>query len=167
LVFCHEWLQVLDGEIWAQRLSDDLTRALGQPTLLFRASEAPWTSPMPFQEVVRSPAFVTDGPFLYRTARGLVMTWSSRTDNGYAVGVARSATGSITGPWTHDSEPLWDLDGGHAMIARNQSGALFLTLHTPNQSPSERPRLLPLEVEGDRLSVITPVTDGLEPAGMA
>ena len=42
IVFCHEWVQVSDGEICALPLSEDLRSALDQPRLLFRASEAPW-----------------------------------------------------------------------------------------------------------------------------
>ena len=39
LVFAHEWVQVGDGEICAMPLSDDLSRAIGEPKLLFHA----WT----------------------------------------------------------------------------------------------------------------------------
>jgi arabinan endo-1,5-alpha-L-arabinosidase len=41
MVFCHEWVQVGDGEICAVRLSDDLASAMEPPRLLFQASEAP------------------------------------------------------------------------------------------------------------------------------
>lgn len=40
MVFCHEWVQVGDGEICGLPLSRDLTLAVGKPQLLFRASEA-------------------------------------------------------------------------------------------------------------------------------
>jgi arabinan endo-1,5-alpha-L-arabinosidase len=58
IVFCHEWVQVGDGEICALRLSDDLTSAIGEPQLLFRASEATWA-----QEVNSKgrKGYVTDG----------------------------------------------------------------------------------------------------------
>src|SRR5690606_37725511 len=42
LVFCHEWRDVGDGEMWAQRLTEDLRAPVGEPVLLFRASAAPW-----------------------------------------------------------------------------------------------------------------------------
>ena len=40
IVFCHEWVQVGDGEIWAMPLTKELWAPAGEPRLLFRASEA-------------------------------------------------------------------------------------------------------------------------------
>jgi hypothetical protein len=42
MVFCHEWIQTIDGTIEGVRLKDDLTEAVGDPIRLFSASEAPW-----------------------------------------------------------------------------------------------------------------------------
>lgn len=42
MVFCHEWVQVGDGEICALPLSKDLALAAGEPVVLFCASQAPW-----------------------------------------------------------------------------------------------------------------------------
>ena len=42
MVFCHEWLQVQDGQICAIRMEEDLSDSIGEPVILFRASEAPW-----------------------------------------------------------------------------------------------------------------------------
>lgn len=42
IVYCHEWLQVVDGRMIAQRLSPDLREAVGEPIELFTASQAPW-----------------------------------------------------------------------------------------------------------------------------
>jgi hypothetical protein len=135
LVFCHEWLQCGDGEICAVRLTDDLRNSRGDVALLFRASDAPWTSEVN----------VTDGPFLFRTSHGeLLMLWSSLGERGYALGVAKSVSGSLIGPWRQDANPLWDGDGGHGMIFRSFDGELHLTLHTPNDTPNERAIIIPL-----------------------
>lgn len=129
LVFCHEWLQCGDGEVCAVRLTDDLRQTAGEVSLLFRASEAAWTADL----------HVTDGPFLWRSAEGqLEMLWSSMTDEGYGLGLARSPSGSVFGPWVQDDEPLWNEDGGHGMVFRSFDGQLFLTLHSPNETPEER-----------------------------
>ncbi|MFJ9390779.1 glycoside hydrolase family 43 protein [Nocardioides sp. NPDC101246] len=136
IVFCHEWIQIGDGAVYAQRMSADLKCATGTPVHLFDASSAAWAEPMPGGPV---PAYVTDGPFLHRLADGgLVMLWSSIGRQGYAMGVARSTTGRVTGPWTQEPEPLWPADGGHGMIARLDEGELVLTLHQPNDTPNER-----------------------------
>lgn len=146
LVFCREWLEVTVGQIWAVALTDDLRERIGDPVLLFRANEAPWTVPLSLTESngLSDGAYVTDGPFLYRTPEALIMLWSSRSRTGYAVGVARATGGLMSGPWEHDIAPIWDLDGGHAMIGRMPEGGELLVLHAPNNSPFERPQLLPL-----------------------
>lgn len=146
MVFCHEWLQVGDGEICAVRLSLDLKISTGKSTVLFHASEAPWSSP----NTGRVPSFgknnyVTDGPFLYKANDGeLLMLWSSYTKDGYAIGVSRSETGKIYGPWKHDQTPVYKKDGGHGMMFKTFDGRLMLTLHSPNETPDERPLLIEL-----------------------
>lgn len=144
LVFCHEWKDVGDGEVQAVRLSDDLRAPVGEPFLLFRASEAPWARSIPRPEFPE--VFVTDGPSMHRTADGrLLMIWSSFGDSGYAMGVATSESGTVHGPWTQSDEPLWPADGGHGMVFADAAGTLFLALHTPNRTPDERARFFPLE----------------------
>jgi len=134
LVFCHEWVQIADGAIAVLRLSNDLTRAATKPVVLFHASEAPWTRPIP-----GTSNYVTDGPFVIsdNLTGELVMLWSSLGETGYALGVARSSTG-ILGPWRHERQPLWSRDGGHGMVFTTFDGRRMLTLHQPNESPRER-----------------------------
>jgi arabinan endo-1,5-alpha-L-arabinosidase len=142
MVFCHEWVQVGDGEICALRLSDDLGAAIEQPHLLFRASEAPWA-----QEINSKgrKGYVTDGPSLHRLANGkLIMLWSSFSAGGYTVGRARSDSGDILGPWQQAPEPLYVGDGGHCMVFHTFDGQLWLALHRPNQTPDERPHFIAL-----------------------
>ena len=141
LIFSHEWSQVRDGEIWFFELSEDLTEPVSAPKLMFRASEAPWTTP------IKKDGFVTDGPFLHKTKHGkLIMTWSSNSNGRYSIGVAFSDNGSITGNWKHCSQTLSDLDGGHSMIFNTFDDKLYLTMHTPNNPNSkERPVLFRIE----------------------
>lgn len=150
LVFCHEWKDVGDGEIHSVRLSEDLRTAVGEPTLLFRASDASWARSISRPEFPK--VFVTDGPFLHRASDGtLVMLWSSFGESGYAMGIATSVSGGILGPWTQSADAIWPADGGHGMIFANTDGNLFLTLHTPNRTPDERARFFPLEETADGL----------------
>jgi Beta-xylosidase len=153
LVFCHEWVQVVDGEVCALPLSADLREAAGEPRLLFKGSEAPWTRPHRRRDGSIDPrARVTDGPFLYRTTSGvLLLLWSSFSDAGYALGIARSASGEITGPWIHEPRPLVDRDAGHGMVFRRFDGRPVLSLHGPNDTPNERPLFLELEEEESSL----------------
>jgi beta-xylosidase len=151
IVFCHEWVQVGDGEICALPLSDDLAKARGTPSLLFRASEAPWV----VESGDRPRGRVTDGPFVHRTTDGtLLMLWSSFGRDGYALAVARSESGTLRGPWNHDPKPLYTNDGGHGMLFRTFDGTLMLLLHQPNRAPGERPRLFVMEERGGRLRIL-------------
>ena len=162
MVFCHEWLQAGDGTIAAIPLTRDLRKADGPAEVLFRASSAPWARALtglnpadfatgePFDPDL--PRYVTDGPFLHRTASGtLLMLWSSFGDRGYAMGLTRSESGSLRGPWTQQAEPLWPHDGGHGMLFSDFNGRLFLTLHQPNKSPHERAVFREVLEAGDTL----------------
>ena len=143
MVFCHEWVQAGDGEILALPLKEDLSAPDGEPRLLFRASDAPWSSPVRHSSGVTG--YVTDGPFLWRTAGGkLLCLWAGFSQNGYTQGVALSGSGEITGPFCQIA-PLFDRDGGHGMVFRTLEGRLMLTLHSPNTHLLERPRFYPLE----------------------
>ena len=136
IVFCHEWVQIGDGEILAMPLTDDLKSAAGKPELMFRASEPEWVQPHGRNGENN---YVTDGPFMWRTPDGtLLCLWASFSDGGYTEGVAVSDNGEIDGKFTQ-IEPLFRKDGGHGMVFRALDGEMYLTLHSPNQTPYERP----------------------------
>lgn len=154
LVFCHEWLQVNDGQICAIKLSDDLSRSIGEPTILFRASDGPWTGK------TEEGGTVTDGPFLYRLSNGqLLMLWSSYAKGGgYAISYCRSLSGEIIGPWEQQIEPLYNLDGGHAMLFHTFSGQLMMSCHCPNDHPKKRILLFEMEEREKTVHIINEVT---------
>jgi arabinan endo-1,5-alpha-L-arabinosidase len=96
MVFCREWVQAGDGETCTLPLCDDLASAAGEPVLLFRASQAPWSKP--FESKGRKD-WVTDGPWLHRPPGGeLLMLWSNSGVDGCAIGLARSASGQLLDP---------------------------------------------------------------------
>lgn len=155
MVFCHEWQQVGDGEICAMRLTPDLRGAAGEPVVLFRASEAPWTTPYVSERYKEQTNYVTDGPYLFRGEDGaLFMLWAGFIDNRYALGVAVSASGDVAGPWTHEAEPLYRDDGGHGMVFRTFGGERVLTIHAPNRTPQERPIFLRVAEAEGRIRVL-------------
>lgn len=154
MVFCHEWQQTGDGEVCAMRLTEDLRNAAGEPVVLFRASEAPWTTPFVSARYADQLNYVTDGPFLFRSGGGtLYLLWASFINNTYALGIARSGSGEITGPWIHQERPLYHQDGGHAMVFRTFSQQMMLAIHTPNQTPDERPVFVELTEKDGELRV--------------
>ncbi len=132
VVFCHEWVQVGDGEIWAQAMTEDLRAPLGEPFLLFRATDNQGVSCLKGREG----CFVTDGPFLWREGGRIRMIWSSFFEGRYLVLHAESDT--LRGCWKH-SGSLFDFDGGHAMIFHTLEGKRMISLHRPNRPNTERP----------------------------
>lgn len=149
VVFCHEWIEVRDGEIYAQRLACDLKTTIGDPVLLFKASCAPWVGSY---RVGDKDCYITDAPFIWRLDTGeLIMTWSSfNKDSKYAIGQAISRSGSIEGPWEHNAESLNNDDGGHAMIFRDFNGNLKISYHAPNSAP-ERPMIKSIVIKDGRI----------------
>ncbi|MBI9015909.1 MAG: DUF4962 domain-containing protein [Phycisphaerae bacterium] len=147
MIFCHEWVEVCDGSVDIVRLRDDLSDTIGQPQKLFSASQAKWVN--------RSLDKVTDGPYLYKTSNSkLLMIWSSFGGSSYKIGIARSKTGNIKGPWTQDEKLLFEAHGGHGMILNTFDGQLVLALHQPN-SPNgqERLKLFKLKDTGDSIEI--------------
>ncbi|MBR5311651.1 MAG: family 43 glycosylhydrolase [Clostridia bacterium] len=147
LVFCHEHTQISDGTICYVELSDDLTHAVSEPVLLFRASESGWAESIPFGG---GRNYVTDGPFMYRSESGeQFMIWSSFINGRYVVLPVKFADGRLGSEFEHQ-EPIITDDGGHGMIFRAED-RLYLTFHTPNASGSEHPCFVKIEDMGDRL----------------
>lgn len=155
MIYCHEWVQVVDGEMCLLPLSDDLSHAVGPSVTLFNASAAPWSTGLDNgQDKPRS--YVTDGCFLYRTKTGqLLMIWSSFCKGQYAIGIAESASGRVTGPWRQQTQPLFDENGGHAMIFRRFDGQPCIVLHQPNSpAGAERAHIYELEDCGNTLKIL-------------
>ncbi|MHC4569200.1 MAG: glycoside hydrolase family 43 protein [Planctomycetota bacterium] len=152
MIFCHEWVQIADGTMELVRLTDDLSDVVGRPRTLFKATDAKWVRSL--RDIGgRQHGYVTDGAFLYRTRTGkLLMIWSSFGQHKYAVGIARSRTGKVAGPWEQMDEPLVAADGGHGMIFKTFDGRLMMTLHQPN-SGDTRAQLYELEDTGELLRI--------------
>jgi arabinan endo-1,5-alpha-L-arabinosidase len=153
MVFCHEWVQIVNGSVECVRLQDDLSETVGEPTKLFYAAEAPWSH----MDKVRGNN-VTDAPYLYLGKTGkLYMIWASHGKGGYNEGIAISASGKLAGPWTQQTEPLYSNDGGHGMLFTTFDGKLMMVLHSPN-GPAAQPRVFEMEDTGETLKVVKEFT---------
>lgn len=160
MVYCHEWIQTVDGTIEAIPLMDDLSEAAGEPVHLFQASEASWDTGES-TEGYDGPIYVTDGCQLYRTKGGrLVMLWSSYDKGKYVQTIARSLTGRLEGPW-EQLEPLVGDDSGHGMMFRTFEGTWMLILHRPFKMPDSRCKLYVMKETEDSFEVVSPYEDGI------
>ena len=132
-----------EGEMFAVRLSENLERMVEEPIVLFSAPDAPWAKPAPWakeEHGIDRDIYLTDGPTVYRMKDGtLSIIWSSWSNNGYAVGVAISQSGTIAGPWVQQEETLFPENGGHGMLFTRFDGANEYLLHYPNDKFKERP----------------------------
>lgn len=161
LVFSHDWMQLEVGEIKYIRLADDLTHSIGEASLLFTGSDAPWSHEMQsigeltFGMSLRG--YVTDGPFLFRTETGwLGMLWSSWGIKRNVQGVAYSLSGNLKGPWEQQEDPLVEEHAGHGMLFTTFNGKNLLVLHAQplgeNPGP-RRPKLLEVNLSGNLLKI--------------
>ena len=153
LIFSHSFEDDPRGDMCLVELKTDLTGPAGGVVTLFSAAAAPWARPVPFAKAefgMDGDVYFTDGPCVRKLADGrLVMTWSSWSEQAYAVGVAESVSGLVTGPWRQLETPLWPANGGHGMLFEEKDGSLWFTLHTPNDKYLERPVFHRLETDGD------------------
>lgn len=152
MVFVHEWTCTDDGvgRMACAKMSDDLTEFVTEPVEMFRADDPAWAT-----------NGVTDGCWMYTTEAGsLLMIWSNWDKYGYCVGIARSESGEITGPWIQEEKVLYSqsmtgqYDGGHGMIFTHTDGQMYLSIHSPNSAKGDRkemPVFIPIREENDTL----------------
>ncbi|MCD7935318.1 MAG: glycoside hydrolase family 43 protein [Tannerellaceae bacterium] len=157
MIYCYEWLQNLDGTMEKIELKPDLSGSVGEATLLFRASDSPWSREKN-ERGEDVPNKVTDGPWLFRTQTGrLGMLWTSWIYNVYTQGVAYSESGTLDGPWIHEPDPITPPDYGHAMLFRTFDGKLLMSLHKHQEMPDGRyhrvPHFFEVDDSGDKLVV--------------
>lgn len=155
LIYCHEWLQNNNGTIEKIALKPDLSGTTGTSTLLFRASDSPWS-----REVVNGktgPNRVTDGPWLFRTGSGrLGMLWTSWIYSDYTQGVAYSQSGTLDGPWVQEPDPITPPNFGHGMLFRTFDGQWLMSVHSHkdvNGRYIRIPHLFKVDLSGDRLII--------------
>ncbi len=151
MVYVGEWTSNEDGigDMMAAKLSDDLTKFISEPIMLFRATDGG-----------RRSGNITDGPFLYKTKSGrLLMLWSNIDNGGYCVRIAFSSNGKVDGKWRQQPGALYEqtkqqADGGHGMLFRAPDGTLTLSIHSPNFGSEDKPTtavFVPVDDIGDTL----------------
>ncbi|MDO5567040.1 MAG: glycoside hydrolase family 43 protein [Planctomycetia bacterium] len=149
MIFCHEWVQVVDGTIDYIPLANDLSKPSGKAVKMFAASSSPDV------KEARGKVKITDGPFLYRSPQhgDLYMIWSTRVkQTPYGVLLTRSESGKLAGPWTV-SKLLFIEHGGHGMFFNTLDGKMMMAIHRPNTRGKERLQLVELVDDGKTLKI--------------
>lgn len=155
MVYSEEYIQAADGigNMFAAKLSEDLTCFISDPIRLFRGDSPVWSS-----------GKIVEGPDLYRCENGellmLISGFKKGTDcDRYCVGVARSDNGDIDGNWIVDEALLYSselskgYDGGHGMVFKSLTGQLYLSIHSPNyiKGINPKPVFVPIKEENSTL----------------
>ncbi len=156
MIYCHEWLQNLNGTMEKLPLKEDLSGPAGKAKILFRASDSPWSREKDSQG---NDTFnkVTDGPYLFRTGTGrLGMIWTSWIYDVYSQGVAYSESGTLDGPWVQQKEPITPPNFGHGMLFQTLEGKWLMSVHSHrsvNGVYIRIPNLFEIDLSGDKLVV--------------
>ena len=139
MVYCHEWVQKIDGTIEAIPLTPDLRAAAGDSILLFRGSDASWRRRAKEYNQGATPAinatqlapYVTDGCELCRTPNGsLLMIWTGPGGRySYNEVQAISRSGRVRGPWEQVyRKPFMHGNRGHGNLFRTFEGKDMLVV---------------------------------------
>ena len=154
MIFCHEWLQVNNGEMCCVELSKDLSKAVSEPHVMFRAGDNPLPREIRFSD--KHHGMVTDGCFIYKTdSDRLIMIWASVGENdNYLELQAICDDGNILGNWRHDAPAIFQKDGGHGMIFKDVDGKEKLVLHSPNHDKLERAHFFDIRYNGEYLDIV-------------
>ncbi|MEE2772969.1 MAG: glycoside hydrolase family 43 protein [Bacteroidota bacterium] len=156
MIYCHEWLQNLDGTMEKIERKPDLSGSIGEGEILFRASDSPWSRDKRDGKIM--PNMVTDGPFVFRTQTGkLGMLWTSWIYGDYTQGIAYSESGTINGAWIQEKEPITPPNYGHGMLFKTFDGQLLMSLHShrvgANGNYIRHPKLFRVDDSGDKIVV--------------
>ncbi|MBQ8229827.1 MAG: hypothetical protein IJZ32_03935 [Clostridia bacterium] len=135
MIFCHGGKQAKRGDMCALEFSKDLTTPIGEPFILFSASDNPLATALPEEWNLGKDTYCLDGPYLYRENGALKMIWSSFLGRKYHIFEATSE--GLKSPWKH-SRGKFELDGGHAMLFERLDGQRMIALHAPNKAGLER-----------------------------
>jgi hypothetical protein len=157
MIFCGEWLQNWNGTMEKIELKSDLSGTIGEPKVLFRASDSPWSREKNDKGEITWNK-VTDGPFLFRTATGrLGMVWTSWVYDVYTQGVAYSESGTLDGPWIQEPNPITPPGFGHSMLFQRFDGQWMMSVHHHSKDDRGRtvriPHLFNVDLSGDKLII--------------
>ncbi|HEX8722831.1 MAG TPA: family 43 glycosylhydrolase [Pyrinomonadaceae bacterium] len=117
--------------IWAQRLSADGTRLVGERREMMR-NDQPWEKhpTLPFGDLVEGPSIVRRGGWFYMFYSG---NFCCGRECSYAVGVARSR--DLLGPWEkYAKNPIMEGNGdwrcpGHGTVVEDERGRTWFLYH--------------------------------------
>lgn len=153
LIYSHDWCQSGEGTTQIILMTDDLARQIGEPYIMFQASQNPWSA-----GEGSAPSPIMDGPWLFDTEElELGMLFATEIDGKGAVGVAYSEKNhGLNGPWHIEPQPLLTGGYGQPMLFNDFDGSLVMVLHkdtTINGKRKNIPKLIEADNQFARLKI--------------
>lgn len=153
LIYSHDWVQSGEGTTQIILMTDDLARQIGEPYIMFQASQNSWALQ---KDGSTSP--IMDGPWLFDTEElELGMLFKTEINGEGALGVAYSEKNhGLNGPWHIMPEPLLTGGYGQAMLFNDFDGSLVMVLHKDtiiNGVKKQAPRLIEVDNQFAHLKI--------------
>lgn len=155
IIYSRDYRQTGDGTVQILRLDDNFGGRIGEPFVMFRASQNEW-SKAKGGDYVYSPRM--DGAFLFDT-EGLELGMLFTTDiaGESAVGVAYTEKNcGFNGPWHIERQPFLTGNYGEPMLFKDFDGTLVMLLHKDTVINGRRiykPTMFEMDSQYDKLKI--------------
>lgn len=152
LIYSHDWRQRKDGTVQIIMLSKEFNMQIGEPYIMFRASEKMWDG------IKGGDSPQMDGPFIFKTGEEDVgMLFATEVAGENVLGVAYSETGhGLDGPWHIEQQPFLTGGYGQAMIFNDFDGTSLMVLHKDTVIDNKRkcvPQIMEIDTQYERLKI--------------
>lgn len=157
LIFSHDYIQSREGSTEIIMLTKDLSQQIGEPYIMFSASENPWSGKSDINGK-REWSPLMDGAFLFDTeGMELGIFFTTEIGGATALGVAYTEKNhGLNGPWHIEPEPMLTGGYGQAMLFNDFDGSLVMVLHKEINTDGKIryiPQLIEMDSQFDKLKI--------------
>lgn len=152
LIYNRNWADKGDATVQIIRLGRKLDTRVGEPYIMFRASQNPWAS-----DCLGYASPYLASPFFFETLSGqLGILFTSVEGGEKAIGVAYSETGHLDGPWIIEPQPLLVGNVSNAMLFKDYDGKQLMAYQKDtviDGKPLSQPRFMRVDTQFDKLKL--------------
>lgn len=155
MIYNHAAEQSGDGTVQIIRLGKKLDVQIGEPYVMFRASQNSWSSAVD-ENGNKGFSPTMEAPFMFDTDGGeLGILFTTTIDGKEAIGVAYTEKDhGLNGPWHIEPQPLLAGNVGGAMLFNDYDGTLVMALHKDTVIGGEKrrvPQFMKMDSQFDKL----------------
>lgn len=157
LIYNYAAEQSGDATVQIIRLGKKLNVQIGEPYIMFRASQNPWSSATD-EEGKNGFSPIMRAPFMFDTRGGeLGILFDTTVDGLSAIGVAYTEKDhGLNGPWHIEQEPLLTGGVGGPMMFKDYDGTLVMAVHRDTVVGGVKksiPQFMKMDSQFDKLKV--------------